>query len=150
MKDTIEREIIINVSISEVWDALVDYRKFGEWFGVKIDGPFEVGKLCVGAMTIPGYEHLKWQAKIVSMEEEKLFSYEWPPYVDSIEMDFTKEPWLLVEFKLIEIPEGTLLKVKESGFSRLSTILRDDARRGNEKGWEIQLKNIQKYVSEIK
>jgi hypothetical protein len=38
MDDGIEKRIELKAPISRVWRALTDYREFGEWFGVKLDG----------------------------------------------------------------------------------------------------------------
>lgn len=48
MDNAIERRIELKAPISRVWRALIDYREFGEWFRVKIDGPFQVGKVARG------------------------------------------------------------------------------------------------------
>ena len=78
MTDRIEKRIELNAPISRVWRALTDYREFGEWFRVKLDGPFVAGQISTGYMTYPGYEHVKWEAIIQKMESERLFSFAWP------------------------------------------------------------------------
>jgi uncharacterized protein YndB with AHSA1/START domain len=42
--DRIEKQVELNAPVSRVWRALTDYREFGEWFHVKLEGPFEAGK----------------------------------------------------------------------------------------------------------
>ena len=37
---SIEKRIELKASVSRVWRALTDHREFGEWFRVKLDGPF--------------------------------------------------------------------------------------------------------------
>ena len=41
--DHIEKSIDIEAPVSRVWRALTDHREFGEWFRVKLDGPFAAG-----------------------------------------------------------------------------------------------------------
>lgn len=148
MTQSIQRTIDIKAPISRVWKALTDSREFGQWFRAKIDQPFRIGETSTGFMAYPGYEHLKWEAKILKMEPEKLFSFLWPPYTENSPVDLSQEPWQLVEFRLEEIPGGTRLTVTESGFEKLSPAIRDDARRGNEQGWDIQMTNVLDYVTQ--
>lgn len=152
LSDRIEKRIELKASVSCVWRALTDYREFGEWFRVKIDGPFVVGQVSRGHMTYPGYEHVKWEAIVQKMEPERLFSFTWPhpksfDKVDSPQ-DYSKEPRTLVEFRLEKIATGTLLIVTESGFDRLPSDRRMDAFRRNDGGWTQQMKNIEAYVAQ--
>src|SRR5262249_45142687 len=78
MTDCIEKRIELKAPISRVWRALTDYREFGEWFRVKLDGPFVPGQVSHGQMTYPGYEHVRWEAVVQKMEPERLFSFTWP------------------------------------------------------------------------
>jgi len=80
MNDRIEKRIELKAPRSRVWRALTDYREFGEWFRVKLDGPFVPGQLSRGHITYPGYEHLQWQAVVQTIEPETLFSFTWHPY----------------------------------------------------------------------
>lgn len=151
MNDRIEKRIELNAPISRVWRALTDYREFGEWFRVKLEGPFVPGQVSCGYMTYPGYEHVKWEAVIEKMEPEHIFSFTWP-HAKSLDRahysaDYSKEPRTLVEFRLEKTATGTLLVVTESGFANLPEDRRLDALRQNEAGWTEQMKNIEKYVT---
>src|SRR5437660_8261007 len=77
--DRIEKRIELKAPLSRVWRALTDYREFGLWFRVKLDGPFVPGRVSTGWITYPGYEHLKWEAVVQKMEPERLFSFTWHP-----------------------------------------------------------------------
>jgi uncharacterized protein YndB with AHSA1/START domain len=44
--------------VSRVWRALTDYREFGQWFKVKLEGPFVPGQVSRGQITYPGYEYV--------------------------------------------------------------------------------------------
>ena len=57
MSDRIEKRIELKAPISRVWRALTDYREFGQWFCVKIEGPFVSGQPARGQLTYSGYEH---------------------------------------------------------------------------------------------
>ncbi|HET7440303.1 MAG TPA: SRPBCC family protein [Terriglobales bacterium] len=151
MADRIEKQIGLRAPISRVWRALTDYREFGEWFRVKLDGPFVPGQISRGQMTYPGYEHVKWEAVVQKMEPERLFSFSWPhaKSFDRAEYsdDYSNAPTTLVEFRLEKTKNGTLVRITESGFDRLPEDLRLEAFRRNEGGWTEQMKNIEAYVA---
>jgi uncharacterized protein YndB with AHSA1/START domain len=100
MPDSIERQIDIAAPVSRVWRALTDHREFGEWFRVKLEGPFVAGQISRGHFTWPGYEHLKWEATVQKIEPEKIFSFTWHPYAIDPNYDYSREPTTLVEFHL--------------------------------------------------
>jgi hypothetical protein len=52
-----------------------------------------------------------------------------------------------VEFELEEVEDGTLLRIVESGFDGIPLSRRMEAYRGNEEGWSIQAKAIERYVN---
>jgi uncharacterized protein YndB with AHSA1/START domain len=147
MNDRIEKRIELKAPISRVWRALTDYREFGEWFRVKLDGPFKAGQLVTGHITYPGYEHIKWASVVQQMEPERLFSFTWHPYAIDPSVDYSQETPTLVEFRLEEIPGGTLLLLTESGFDKIPSHRRSDALRMNDGGWAEQMKNIENYVA---
>jgi uncharacterized protein YndB with AHSA1/START domain len=148
MSDRIEKRIELKAPVSRVWRALTDYREFGEWFRVKLEGPFVSGQLARGRITHPGYEHVIWQATVQRMEPERLFSFTWHPYAIDPKVDYSQEPPTLVEFKLEKIPGGTLLVLTESGFDTIPSHRRDEAFRMNEGGWAAQMLNIERHVRE--
>lgn len=146
--DRIEKRIELKAPLSRVWRALTDYREFGLWFRVKLDGPFVPGQVSSGWITYPGYEHLKWEAVVQKMEPERLFSFTWHPYAVDPQVDYSNEPPTLVEFRLEETPGGTLLTVTESGFDKIPAGRRPQAFRMNEGGWTEQMKNIASHVAQ--
>jgi uncharacterized protein YndB with AHSA1/START domain len=148
MNDRIEKRIELKAPVSRVWRALTDYREFGEWFRVKIDGPFVQGQISTGQVTYPGYEHLKWEAVVQKMELERLFSFSWHPYAVDSQKDYSEEAPTLVEFRLEKTATGTLLRVTESGFDKIPRDRRLEAFRMNEGGWTEQMKNIERYVGQ--
>ena len=148
MADRIEKRIELKAPVARVWRALTDYREFGEWFLVKIDGPFVPGDVSRGHITHPGYEHLQWEAVVKAMEPERLFSFTWHPYAIDPKVDYSTETSTLVEFRLEATPNGTLLTVTESGFEKLPSGRRAEAFRMNDGGWAQQMKNIESYVGQ--
>ena len=148
MNNSIEKRIELKAPLSRVWRALTDYREFGQWFRVKVDGPFVPGGISRGQVTYPGYEHLQWEVVVQKIEPERLFSFTWHPYAVDPKMDYSKETPTLVEFRLEKIASGTLLVVTESGFDKIRSDRRPEAFRMNDGGWTEQMKNIENHVTQ--
>ena len=144
--DRIEKRIELKVPVARVWRALTDYREFGEWFRVNLDGPFVPGQIARGNITWPGYEHVVWEAVVQAMEPERLFSFTWHPYSVDPKLDYSQESSTLVEFRLEPIAGGTLLLLTESGFDKIPADRRDEAFLRNDGGWTQQMKNIESHV----
>jgi uncharacterized protein YndB with AHSA1/START domain len=85
-------------------------------------------------------------AYIEQIQPQSLFSYRWHPHAVERGVDYSSEPTTLVEFHLEEVPEGTLLKVTESGFARIPAARRAKAFESNSGGWAIQLQNLERHV----
>ena len=148
MTNSIEKRIELKAPISTVWRALTDHRAFGEWFRVKLDGPFAQGEVSHGHITYPGYEHCKWEATVQKIEPERLFSFTWHPYAIDPAVDYSQEPATLVEFRLEPKDGGTLLILIESGFDAIPKDRRFEAFRMNDTGWTIQMTNIERHVAQ--
>jgi uncharacterized protein YndB with AHSA1/START domain len=146
--DQIRKTITLRAPRSRVWRALTDPAQFGEWFGARLTGKFVPGQRLRGPITIPGYDHLSFEVIVEQMEPERLFSWRWQPGGDP-DVD-PAEPMTLVVFELEDVPGGTQLRVVESGFDRVPAARRAEAFRKNDEGWGIQLKNIERYVTEAR
>ncbi len=142
--DRIQKTVLLRAPRSRVWRALTDSAQFGQWFGARLENPFVAGRRIQGAITIPGYTHIRFEVDVEQMEPERLFSYRWQPGGDP-DKD-PAEPTTLVVFELEEVPEGTRLTVTETGFDRLPAARRAKAYRENDSGWTGQMENIRKYL----
>ena len=144
--DRIEKKVQLNAPQSRVWSAIADSKKFGEWFKVKLNGPFAEGETVRGNILHPGYEHMKMEMMIERIDPETYFSYRWHPYPADPKVDYSLEPTTLVEFHLEEADGGTSLTIVESGFDRIPLARRAEAYRMDEQGWAGQAKAIKQYV----
>jgi len=145
--DRIEKRIELNAPVARVWRALTDYKEFGEWFRVDLEGPFVPGETARGKITCPGYEHMVMEVVVQKMQPERLFSYTWKPTAVESGVDYTNEPTTLVEFKLEPMGSGTLLLLTESGFDAIPAAQREEVYRRNDGGWTEQVKNIEAHVT---
>jgi uncharacterized protein YndB with AHSA1/START domain len=148
MSDTnrIEKTVLLKAPKARVWRALSDAREFGTWFRVNLEGPFQLGKSVKGKLAVPGYEHLTLEMIVERMDAPDHFSYRWHPFATDPAVDYSAEPMTLVEFRLEDAEEGTVLTIVESGFDLIPQNRRDEAFRMNDKGWAGQLQHIQRHV----
>jgi uncharacterized protein YndB with AHSA1/START domain len=144
--DRIQRKVLIRAPRSRVWRALTNAAEFGTWFRVQLEGDFAVGKRITGKMTYPGHEGSPFVATVERIEPERLFSFRWPMGSDDPHHANADEFTTLVEFRLEDAPQGTLLTVEESGFDRLPAARRVEAFRANSEGWTIQVENLRRHV----
>jgi uncharacterized protein YndB with AHSA1/START domain len=144
--DRIEKSVVLRAPRSRVWKALTEPDQFGQWFGVKLAGPFHPGAHVTGKVTHEGYEHIPFTFTIERMEPERLFSWRWHVLLDA-ERGLVSEPATLVVFELEDVEEGTLLKVAESGFDAIPPEYRETAFRGNEGGWAQQMESIKRFLA---
>lgn len=146
-QDQIDKVIELAAPVSRVWKALTDSTEFGEWFRVRLDGPFEVGKTTRGKMTFPGHEHVEWESLTEAMDPERLFAFSWPPSAVDPDTEYGADAKIRVEFRLEASGNGTRLTLTESGFLQFPESKRLEILRSNTEGWNIQAKNIAAYVA---
>ena len=147
MTDKITQSTHIPAPIDRVWRAISDHKEFGEWFRVALDQPFEAGKTSTGRITIPGFDHVQWNAEVVTVEPPRRLAFRWHPYAIDPNVDYSNEPATLVEFSLSERDGGTDVEVVETGFDALPPHRRDEAFRMNSQGWEAQMNNVRQYLA---
>ena len=95
--------------MSRVSRAITDYREFGQWFRVNLEGPFVVGETARGQITYPGYEHVTMKVIVESIEPEHCFAFVWRPYAIDAKVDYSAEPRTLIELTLETTSTGTLV-----------------------------------------
>jgi uncharacterized protein YndB with AHSA1/START domain len=147
MENSIEKEIVIKAPVAKVWRALTDAKLFGQWFKVDLHSDFVAGETTKGKNTLKGFE-MAMEFYVKTITPQSYFSYAWIPFPMDRKFDYSKEDPTLVEFFLKEIKDGTLLKVKESGFNKITVSRRAEAFKMHTGGWEAQLKNIEKFLVE--
>ncbi|HEV2363924.1 MAG TPA: SRPBCC family protein [Caulobacteraceae bacterium] len=146
MTDRIEKTVELNASPARVWKAISDYREFGAWFGVALEGPFEPGREARGKITEPGYERFPWRAMVQKIQPQQLFSFTWHPFAVDPEHDYSGETPTLVEFRIEPTVGGTRLTITESGFDKVPAARRGEAFLRNDEGWTIQAGRIAAHV----
>jgi uncharacterized protein YndB with AHSA1/START domain len=155
--DRIEKKILLRAPKKRVWRALADSKEFGNWFGMKFDGPFTLGAVMRGVLSPTkvnaevakaqkSHEGTVFEITIEQMEPERLFSFRWHPHAVDRHVDYSAEPTTLVAFALEEVAGGVLLTVTESGFDRIPIARRAKAFTANEGGWGMMVKVLEEYL----
>ena len=148
-ENLIERQIQIKAPVAKVWSALTDSKLFGQWFNAKFQTGFVAGKTTMAKNTSKGFE-MDIQFHVKEIKPQSYFSYAWVPFPIDQDFDYSKEEPTLVEFFLEQQGAGTLLKVKESGFNKITASRRAKAFEMHSGGWEAQLRNVEKFLVETK
>jgi uncharacterized protein YndB with AHSA1/START domain len=148
-ENSIERQIEIKAPVGKVWEALTNSQLFGQWFGGKFHSAFVAGKTTKAMNTTKGFE-MEMEFKVKEIKPQSYFSYAWTPFPFDKTIDYSKEEPTLVEFHLEKTATGTLLKVKESGFNKITASRRAHAFKMHSGGWDAQLKNIEAFLVESK
>ncbi|HEY6649143.1 MAG TPA: SRPBCC family protein [Mycobacterium sp.] len=156
--DRIEKQVVLRAPLDRVWRAISDADEFGQWFGVRFDGPFVAGKSVTGVITPTTVDedvaHAQephagksdsWQ--IVAVEPQRRLAFRWHPYAVEAGTDYSEEPTTLVEFTLTETNDGVLLRIVESGFDKIPAERRTAAFEANSEGWAKQTELVQKYLA---
>jgi uncharacterized protein YndB with AHSA1/START domain len=145
--DRIEKQIVLAAPRNRVWKALADSQEFGQWFGIRLDGPFVAGRtIHARIVDPPGYEHVEATFVVDRVEPETLISFKWHPYGIDPKVDYSQEPMTTCAFTLADHEDGTLLRLVESGFSGVPIGRRALAFRMNDDGWQQQMDRIRKHV----
>ncbi|KUH85319.1 MULTISPECIES: SRPBCC family protein [unclassified Mycobacterium] len=156
--DRIEKEVLLKAPLARVWRAISDADEFGQWFGVRFDGPFVAGRSVTGVMTPTAVDADVAKAQepyagtadawhIEAVEPQRRLAFRWHPYGVEEGVDVTDEPTTLVEFTLEETADGVLLRIVESGFDALPAERRASAFEGNSEGWAAQVELVRKYLA---
>ena len=158
--DRIEKQVLLRAPLDRVWRAVSDAKQFGTWFGVDFDGAFVPGTRITGRIT-----PTKVDAEIAKLQEPHkgkafeffieriepmhVMSMRWHPFAIDPKVDYSDEPTTLIVFQLEKAPDGTLLRITESGFDRIPLARRAQAFAANERGCEAQTNLLQKYLAQM-
>lgn len=145
-QDRIEKVVDLAAPVARVWRAITNHREFGQWFRVRLDGPFKVGATTTGNITFPGYEHVKWVSVTEQMDHERVFAFSWPPSAVDPDTEYGPDAKVRVEFRLEPTESGTRMTITETGFQQFPEAKRLEVLRSNTEGWDIQAKNIADHV----
>jgi uncharacterized protein YndB with AHSA1/START domain len=138
--DSIERELILPAPPERVWTALTRADQLSAWFGTEASVDLRPG----GEVTF------RWDGStgprgatrgvIETVEPPNRFAFRWQPSQDSVQTT-------RVEFTLEPHPDGTRLRLVESGFASLPPELRGGCHESNTAGWQRELDELALYLA---
>lgn len=143
--DTIEREVLIDAPVERVWSLVTEAEHVGRWFG---DAGAEIDLRPGGEMVMRWNEHGTSRGRVEAVERPHRFAYRWAPFSHPLGDEPVDGNSTLVEFTLAEDGDGTLLKVRETGFAQLALSEQEQtkAHEGNTRGWRMELDDLVAYA----
>jgi uncharacterized protein YndB with AHSA1/START domain len=137
--DSIERELILPVPPSRVWAALTQPDLLSAWFGTEATIDLRPGGAVIftwDGSTGPGGTN---RGVIETVDPPNRLAFRWQSSPDTVQMT-------RVEFTLEPHPEGTHLRMVESGFANLPPELRRGCHQSNVVGWHRELGELAQYL----
>jgi uncharacterized protein YndB with AHSA1/START domain len=138
--DSIERELILPVPPARVWTALTRADQLGAWFGTQASVDLRPGGEIVFTWDGSTGPRGTNRGVIEVVEPPNRFAFRWQSRRDDVSMT-------RVEFTLEPHPEGTRLRLVESGFASLPPDLRGDSHERNTRGWQHELGELAQYLA---
>jgi uncharacterized protein YndB with AHSA1/START domain len=130
--DVIERDVVLRHSVERVWAALTTAEGLSRWFGSAAELELRPG----------GRAFFRWDeldeetvATVAVVEPPRRFAFWWG-----------STPRTLVEFSLEPVPDGTRLRVVESGFAQAAEEVAKAAYEANSHGWDAELLDLENYL----
>src|ERR671936_492718 len=137
--DSIERDVILPVPPARVWTALTRPDQLSAWFGTQATIDLRPGGEIVFAWDGSTGPRGTNRGVIEAVEPPSRFAFRWQSGPDTTQMT-------RVEFTLEPHPEGTRLRLVESGFASLPPDLRGRCHEANTDGWQRELGELGDYL----
>lgn len=138
--DAIERDVILPAPPARVWSALTRADQLSAWFGTQASIDLRPGGAVVFTWDGSTGPHGTTQGVIETVEPPRCLAFRWQPRPDSAQTT-------RVEFTLEPHPDGTRLRLVESGFASLPAALRQSAHEDNTDGWRRELGELAQYLA---
>ncbi|MFI6713251.1 SRPBCC domain-containing protein [Nonomuraea sp. NPDC050478] len=137
--DAIERVLVLRHPVERVWAALTTAEGLSRWFGSVAEIDLRPGGRAFFRWDDLGDESV---ATIVVVDPPRRFAFRWAieglPEADA--------PRTLVDFTLEPIPDGTRLRLMESGFTQAAADVARSAHQANSQGWDTELADLETYL----
>jgi uncharacterized protein YndB with AHSA1/START domain len=138
--DSIELEVILPVPPTRVWTALTQPDQLSAWFGTAATIDLRPGGEVIFTWDGSTGPSGTGRGVIETVEPPKRFVFRWQSVADNV-------PMTRVEFTLEPHPDGTRLRLVESGFASLPPELRGRAHGDNTEGWQRELGELAQYLA---
>lgn len=146
LQDTIQKEIVVGAPRERVYSALTDPGQLAQWFPDKVEGEVKPGERPVFDFGTYG----KHSVYVVATDPHSYVAYRWIPgsvhVPDGFIGDVLEEPNTLCEFHLEEVPEGTRVRLVESGFASLPQEFYAKSIEDNDGGWNVMIYRLKTFA----
>lgn len=146
VQDTIKREVVIDAPRERVYEALTDADQLAKWFPDAVEGEIRPGERPVFDFGPYGRHSIY----VVATDPPGYIAYRWIPGAVHVPEGFIgdvlAEPNTLCEFHLEEVPEGTRVRLVESGFAALPEEFYAKAIADNEGGWDVMVYRLKSFI----
>jgi uncharacterized protein YndB with AHSA1/START domain len=146
MDDAIYREVILPAPPERVWAALTQPDALSAWFGSHAGVDLRPGGRISFAWDKSGGQRFTNGGVIEVVEPPRRFAFRWQPHIAPEHAARAAGITTRVEFALEAHPDGTRLRLVESGFSALPPDLWRPAIGSNEEGWTHELGELRDYL----
>lgn len=143
MQDVLTKEITVKASKERVYQAIADPTQIVSWFPDAIEGGLDIGE-----RPIFRFGDLKTQIYVEAATPFDYFAYRWVPGGFAISGDVLTMPNTLVEFFIEEVPQGTKITLKESGFASLPIETAQASFDMVQGGWTGMMKRLEKVLNQ--
>lgn len=110
-RDRVERVVVLSVPPEEVWEALTAPDRISDWFGAEV---LEADVRPGGRIVFRDEEGFVRRALVESAERPLRLAFRYLAIEQGPDGATHPAPATTVEFRLVEVPEGTELTVIES------------------------------------
>jgi uncharacterized protein YndB with AHSA1/START domain len=116
------------------------------WFRVTIEGEIAPGAEVWMTSVLPGHVGQRFRVRFLELESPHTVVWEWHPGEVDPSVDYSREPWTQVRFRLEPSARGTHLTMTETGFDAISLHRRAKVYADNVQGWTEVLVWLQAHV----
>ena len=137
--DAIERVVVLRHPIERVWAALTTAEGLSRWFGSVAEIDLRPGGRAFFRWDDLGEESV---ATIAVVDPPHRFAFRWA--IEGLPED--DAPQTLVDVTLEPVPDGTRLRLVESGFAEAADDVARSAHKANSQGWDMELADLETYL----
>ncbi|RBQ14656.1 ATPase [Spongiactinospora rosea] len=139
VSNAIERVVVLRHPIERVWAALTTAEGLSRWFGSVAEIDLRPGGRAFFRWDDLGQESV---ATIAVVDPPHRFAFRWA--IEGLPED--DAPRTHVDFTLEPVPDGTRLRLVESGFAQAADNVARSAHKANSQGWDMELVDLETYL----